>query len=125
MDRGYSLPCWKAYTALADIQIFVKPLVTLRIVSGSFVSFYKQIALQTKLDAQTDDASHQTGFVASITAPLAPMELVLLIAVSSLSFSGFMPVNTYPIYTLCILVHMSKIEIALSVKILIRQAKRF
>ena len=70
---GYSV---EDMPALADIQIFVKPLVTLQIVSGSIVSFYKQIALQTKSDAQTDDASHQIGFVASITAPLAPMELV-------------------------------------------------
>ena len=33
-----------------------------------------------------------------------------------------MPVNTYPMYTLCILADMANIENALSVKILIRQA---
>eukprot|EP00731_Ephydatia_muelleri_P001639 Em0001g1639a len=52
------------------------------------VTKFVAIALQTKSDAQTDHASHQTGFVASITAPLAPMELVLLIAPSSLHFAS-------------------------------------
>ena len=36
-----------------------------------------------------------------------------------------MPVNTYPMYTLCILADMANIENALSVIILIRQAKSF
>ena len=44
-----------------------------------------QIALQTKSDAQTDNAYHQVGFVmVTPIAPMAPMEVLSLIAVSLL-----------------------------------------
>ena len=49
----------------------------------SILCYLVQIALQTKSDAQTDNAYHQVGFVmVTPIAPMAPMEVLSLIAVS-------------------------------------------
>ncbi|KAL5516489.1 hypothetical protein EMCRGX_G001828 [Ephydatia muelleri] len=48
----------------------------------SILCYLVQIALQTKSDAQTDNAYHQVGFVmVTPIAPMAPMEVLSLIAI--------------------------------------------